>query len=169
MYKLEIAPINENADGKYFNSWLKENYTFTSVSYSEQNIEVWFASEPIDTIKTEITDKYHSLTSSDNIPYSEILKAFSKSKIDGENYFYNFAAEHFAIKEATGELTIENINYIFNRLNPVINKLVLGFWGISLISMQNEVAPVTQDDIDNGYTQELHDKIILDFTNYLAQ
>jgi len=106
------------------------------VSYSEQNIEVWFASEPSDTVKTEITDKYHSLTSSDNIPYSEILKAFSKSKIDGENYFYNFAAEHFAIKEAAGELTIENINYIFNRLNPVINKLVFGFWGISLVSMQ---------------------------------
>ena len=169
MYKLEIAPTNANADGKYFNNWLKENYTFTSVSYSEQNIEVWFASEPSDTVKTEITDKYHSLTSSDNIPYSEILKAFSKSKIDGENYFYNFAAEHFAIKEAAGELTIENINYIFNRLNPVINKLVFGFWGISLVSMQNEVAPVTQEDIDNGYTQELHNKIVLDFTNYLNQ
>jgi len=51
----------------------------------------------------------------------------------------------------------------------VINKLVFGFWGISLVSMQNEVAPVTQEDVDNGYTQELHDKIVLDFTNYLNQ
>ena len=169
MYKLEIAPTNENADGKYFNNWLRENHTFTSVAYEDLKIVVSFASEPSDIIKTAISEKYHSLTVNDNIAYTEILKAFTKSKSDGENYFYNFAAEHFAIKEATGELTIENINYIFNRLNPVINKLVLGFWGISLISMQNEVSPVTQDDIDNGYTQELHDKIILDITNYLAQ
>jgi len=169
MYKLEIAPTNANADGKYFNNWLKENYTFTSVSYSEQSIEVWFASEPSDTIKTEITDKYHSLTANDTIPYTEILKAFTKSKSDGEKYFYNFASEHFAIKEAAGELTFENINYIFNRLTPVINKLTLGLWSISLVSMQNEIAPVTQEDIDNGYTQEVHDKIILDITNYLAQ
>ena len=169
MYKLEIAPTNVNADGKFFNSWLKENYTFTSVSYSEQSIEVWFASEPSDTIKTEITDKYHSLTANDTIAYTEILKAFTKSKSDGEKYFYNFAAEHFAIKEATGELTFENINYIFNRLNLVVNKLTLGLWSISLVAMQNEIAPLTQEDIDNGYTQELHDKIVLDFTNYLAQ
>tara|TARA_R110001606_G_scaffold374612_5_gene532486 strand:+ start:375 stop:884 length:510 start_codon:yes stop_codon:yes gene_type:complete len=169
MYKLEIAPTNANADGKFFNSWLKENYTFTSVSYSEQSLEVWFASEPSDTIKTEITDKYHSLTASDIIPYTEILKAFTKSKLDGEKYFYNFAAENFAIKEATGELTIQNINYIFNRLAPVINRLTFGFWGISLLSLLNDIAPITQGDIDNGYTQELHDKIVLDITNYLVQ
>jgi hypothetical protein len=169
MYKLEIAPTNANADGKFFNSWLKENYTFTSVSYSEQSLEVWFASEPSDTIKTEITDKYHSLTASDIITYTEILKAFTKSKSDGEKYFYNFAAENFAIKEATGELTIQNINYIFNRLTPVINRLTFGFWGISLLSLLNDIAPLTQEDVDNGYTQELHDKIVLDITNYLAQ
>ena len=168
MYKLEIAPNNENANGKYFNNWLRENHTFTSVAYEALKIVVSFASEPSDIIKTAISEKYHSLSVNNNIAYAEILEAFTKSKSDGENYFYKFAAENFAVKEATGELTIQNINYIFNRLTPVINRLTFGFWGISLVSLLNDIAPITQGDIDNGYTQELHDKIVLDITNYLS-
>ena len=169
MYRLEIAPINENADGKFFNKWLRENYTFTSVSYLELCVDVFFASEPTATVKTEIAEKYHSLTAQDTLPYSEILQRLSKSKTDGEEYFYNFTAKNFALSHEMGILTTENINYCFNRLQSVFNRLEHGFWGIALYAMENEIAPVTQTDIDNGYTQELHDEIIQDFNNYLAE
>ena len=168
MYKLQIAPINENADGKYFNNWLRENYTFTSISYLELTVEVFFATEPTAIIKTEIADKYHSLTSSDTLPYCEILQRLSKGRIDGDEYFYNFAAKNFGLPHATGALTTENVNYCFNRLKPVIDRLEYGFWEISLYCMENEIAPVTQTDIDNGYTQALHDEIIADINAYLG-
>ena len=169
MYRLEIAPINENADGKYFNKWLRENYTFTSVSYSELKVEVFFATEPTDTIKTELANKYHALTPIDTLPYCEILQRLSKGRIDGDEYFYRFAAKNFALPHESGILPIESVNYCFNRLKPVIDRLEYGFWELALFSLENEIAPITQNDIDNGYTQELHDEVVLDLNNYLSQ
>ena len=92
----------------------------------------------------------------------------SIGRIDGDEYFYNFAAKNFGLPHETGALTTENVNYCFNRLKPVIDRLEYGFWEISLYCMENEIAPVTQTDIDNGYTQALHDEIIADINAYLG-
>ena len=31
-----------------------------------------------------------------------------------------------------------------------------------------EIPPITQTDIDNGYTQEIHDKIVIDLNTYIV-
>jgi len=167
MYKLEIAPTNENADGKYFNNWLRENHTFTSVSHGDLKVIVSFATEPVAEIKTAIAEKYESLTGSDVIPFASILEDFSKSEVDGKRLFYNFSSENFALRYLTGELTIQNVDYIFERLKPVLDPLLVGFWSLAMYRMIAKIAPITQDDIDNGYTQEVHDKLLNDITSYL--
>jgi len=35
--------------------------------------------------------------------------------------------------------------------------------------LENELNTITQDDIDNGYTQVIHDQILNDVNNYLNQ
>jgi len=38
-----------------------------------------------------------------------------------------------------------------------------------LFYLNNNLNTITQTDIDNGYTQEIHDKFINDINNYLNQ
>lgn len=168
MYKLEITPINENADGKYFNNWLRQNYTFNSISYLELAVEIFFETEPSEIIKTEIENKYYSLTSLDILPQLEILERLTKYRIDGNEYFYNFVSKNFALPHASGLITTENVNYCFNRLKPVIDRLQYGFWEIALYCMESQISPVTQEDIENGYTQAMHDEVVADINSYLG-
>jgi len=168
MYKLEITPINKNANGKYFNKWLRDNYNFNSISYGELSVYVFFETEPSEIIKTEIENKYQSLTSSDIFPEFEILDNLTKYRINGNEYFFKFASKNFALPHAKEEITTENVNYCFNRLKPVIDRLQYGFWEIALYCMENEISPITQTDINNGYTQTIHDQIIADITDYLS-
>ncbi|GAF75864.1 unnamed protein product, partial [marine sediment metagenome] len=60
-------------------------------------------------------------------------------------------------------------DYIYTRLERPERRLNHGDWMPALYYMQNKMGSINQTDIDNGYTQEIHDEIIQDLTNYLNQ
>lgn len=74
MYKLEISPINPNANGEFFNNWLSESHSpIMGVDYLLLSVEVSFSSEPSQEVKDDITTKYESLTVFNVIMTSELL------------------------------------------------------------------------------------------------
>jgi len=74
MYKLTLT-INPEADSKYFNKWLRDNYTpnFKGSSQAD-NIYLYFESEPDQEVKTEITDFYNNIVESDWLNYYKRTK-----------------------------------------------------------------------------------------------
>jgi len=65
MYKLEIQTINEDANGEFFNTWLKGNFN-NYIGYSFGSpVVVYFSEEPNEEEKEEVLNKYESLTTQD--------------------------------------------------------------------------------------------------------
>ena len=73
MYKLEIQPKNNNANGNYFNKWLNDNTNHTSAIYNDFGVDVYFSSEPSQSVKDDIVNEYNSLTVNDLL-YDAIIK-----------------------------------------------------------------------------------------------
>jgi len=89
-------------------------------------------------------------------------------QIDGKDYFFQAKAKYFGLRYKIGDLTDANINYCYHKLDVVANRLNNGDWEPALYVMENEINIITQQDIDNGYTQEIHDEIVQDLTNYIS-
>jgi hypothetical protein len=170
MYKLDILTINEDANYKFFTSWLKENYrpNYVGASFGFK-VVLNFESEPTQSEKTDMINFYTSLTVNDVVPDLDILAVYEQMKIDGKKYFFEAKAKYFGKKYKDGDLTDENIDYIYTRLERPERRLNHGDWMPALYYMQNKMGSINQTDIDNGYTQEIHDEIIQDLTNYLNQ
>jgi hypothetical protein len=169
MYKLEILTVNQNADGKFFSAWLKENYRPNFVGSSTGfKVVLTFTTEPTEAEKNEIETYYSALTVDDLLPSSEIIAAFEQMQVDGKDYFFQAKAKYFGLRYKIGDLTDANINYCYHKLDVVANRLNNGDWVPALYIMQNEINTITQQDIDNGYTQEIHDEIVQDLTNYIS-
>lgn len=170
MYELKINPINENANGKYFNEWLRDSHTFVGISYTDEDIIITFESEPAQAVKSEIGIKYASLTTENIIPSSEIIIGFDKKKADGIEYFFHAKAKYFGLKYSTGELNNDNIDYVYNKLAILCSMLNNGDWAPAHYHMGNKLLDnqtVSQQDIDNGYTQEVHNNILQDLSDYI--
>ena len=97
-----------------------------------------------------------------------IEEKYTQAEIDGRAYFKLAKAKYFGVKLQTLELNYNNLSYIYTRLSEVALRLNNGDQGLALHYLLNEFGIVTQTDIDNGYTQDVHDNIILDITNYLT-
>lgn len=93
---------------------------------------------------------------------------YTQSEIDGRAYFKLAKAKYFGLRLQNGELNYNNLSYVYTRLSDVALRLNNGDQGLALHYLLNEFGIVTQTDIDNGYTQDVHDNIILDLTNYLT-
>lgn len=170
MYKLDISIINQDANIKFFTSWLKENYRPNYVGGSFGfKVVLNFKSDITEAEKTTIIDLYTSLTVNDIVPDLEILAEYEQMKIDGKNYFFEAKAKYFGKKYKEGILNDSNIDYIYNRLDKPERRLNHGDWKPALYYLENEIGDISQTDIDNGYTQEIHDNIINDINNYLNQ
>jgi hypothetical protein len=155
MYKLDVSIINEYANAKYFTSWLKENYrpNYIGTSFGFKMV-LNFQHEPTEAEKNDIIDL-------------DILAVYEQMKIDGKKYFSEAKAKYFGKRYKDGDLNDENIDYIYTRLERPERRLNHGDWMPALYYMQNKMGEINQIDIDNGYTQEIHDNIIQDLTNYL--
>jgi len=95
MYGLNIQPTNPNADGKYFNYWVKDNYpSVNSVQYEELKIVVWFSNEPDQAAKDAVTLKYNQLTLLDVLVTQEVLdeEYFKDLRIKYGNALYRRTA-----------------------------------------------------------------------------
>lgn len=90
-------------------------------------------------------------------------------RIFGLEYIESFSVEKFGSNYRDGILTAENVDYILNRLSHVILLLSQGFIEQSVWNLQNKINVITQTDIDNGYTQIIHDEIIQDLINQINQ
>lgn len=66
MYELKM-PINIDANGKLFNSWMIDNHTYMGVYYDGSEVVISFLSEPDTETKDEITDYYNGLTETDSL------------------------------------------------------------------------------------------------------
>jgi len=161
MYILTIEPKNAQAVGSYFNQWLRDNYTFDGIGYFSNKVNITFQDEPIQSIKTEIIEKYNSLTTSDIIPTYEIKKAYTPKQQDGVNYYDDVRAG-VALEYMGGQLTEGKANYIENKLKVVKSMILTGDWVTGQYEITNNVlvnGVVSAEDIANGYTQQRHDEI----------
>jgi hypothetical protein len=94
-------------------------------------------------------------------------KLNSKMKIDGEEYSASFKVVTFGQAYRDGLITASNVDYLYTKLSGLIIRLNDGNWDAALHHLQNVLNTITQEDIDNGYTQEIHDQIETDFNNYI--
>lgn len=79
-----------------------------------------------------------------------------------------FSIETFGEKYRDDELTAENIDYILNKVNRVLCYLSNGFLEQALYYVSYNIGPtVTAEDIMQGYTQEIHDKLENDLNTLL--
>ena len=171
MYILKITPINQDAVGSYFNQWLRDNYTFDGIGYFPDNVSVTFEDEPTTATKTEIVEKYQSLTSSDIIPTYEIKKIYTQRTQDGVN-FYDDVRSDVALQYINLTLTQSQCNYIENKLKVVKSMIISGDWITGQYEITNNVlvdGVVSPEDIENGYTQQRHDDIKSDIDLYVSE
>jgi len=110
---------------------------------------------------TEITDQTEL--------NSLYLKRDKKLKEDGLSYVAEFKVQSFGVKKRDGTLTDSNVDYLYTKLSQLLIRLEDGNWEAALFYLNNHLNTITQTDIDNGYTQEIHDKFINDINNYLNQ
>ena len=103
------------------------------------------------------------------VPQNPMEEVYAQSEIDGREYFKFAKAKYFGVKLQSGELTYANLSYLYTRLSDVALRLNNGDQALALHYLQNEFGIITQTDIDNGYTQGVHDNIINDINNYLNQ
>ena len=171
MYKLEITPINIDANGPYFNQWLRANYTFSGVGYFATKVNISFEDEPTQLVKTQIIEKYNSLTAADIIPTYGIKKNYTPRQQDGVNYNDDVRAG-VALEYIQGGLNEAKANYIENKLKVVKSMIITGDWVTGQYEITNNVlvkGKVSEQDIENGYTQERHDTIKAYIDNYVLE
>ena len=168
MYKLEIVTINTNADLKYFSAWLEANYptSFKGFAVGTKAV-IYFEPEPTAEEKTAVEALYSGLIAADVLESNPMQDSYDQAEIDGREYFKLAKAKYFGVKLQLGELTVANLSYIYTKLNEVAMRLNNGDQGLALHYLVNELGAITQTDIDNGYTQDVHDNIVADITNYL--
>lgn len=167
MYKLELTN-NQYASLDYFDNWLRINHNATYKGFTVGvNLAIYFNVELIESDKTDIQDFYTALTASDIMEINPMQAAFDKAEVDGRDYFKFAKAKYFGVKLQNGTLTYTNLSYVYTRLNEVGMRLNNGDQGLALHFLQNEFGSITQTDIDNGYTQSVHDDIINDLTTYI--
>ena len=94
-------------------------------------------------------------------------KLNSKMKNDGEEYAASFKVVTFGQAYRDGLITASSVDYLYTKLSGLIIRLNDGNWDAALYHLQNSLNTITQEDIDNGYTQEIHDQIETDFNNYI--
>ncbi len=167
MYRI-TTPINVNANLSYFNAWARDNYpSLFSGTTEGQSLYIYFVSQPDEVDELAIIDFYNALTVDDVVPTAEIMPLYEQMQADGKEYFFQAKAQYFGLAFRDGLLTSANINYIYNKLAKVERRINNGDWEPALYVLQNEINTITQQDIDNGYTQAIHDSIVNDVTNYL--
>jgi hypothetical protein len=161
MYKLEIQPKNNNANGNYFNKWLNDNTNHTSAIYNDFGVDVYFSSEPSQSAKDDIVNKYNSLTV-DDLLYDSIIKgSYETYQKDGEDYFNDIRVS-LVLKYQVQELSPDDIYEIESRLDSVITKILRGDWMSASFEMGNVI-------IDGALTQDFFDEILNHINNYVAE
>jgi len=95
------------------------------------------------------------------------LKQNNKMKQLGQDYVSNFKVSNLGVLYRDGALTDANVHYLYNKLTQLLLRLEDGNFDSAKFLLENELNTITQDDIDNGYTQAIHDQILNDVTNYL--
>jgi len=161
MYKLEIQPKNNNANGNYFNKWLNDNTNHTSAIYNDFGVDVYFSSEPSQSVKDDIVNKYNSLTV-DDLLYDAIIKgSYETYQKDGEDYFNDIRVS-LVLKYQMQELSPDDIYEIESKLDSVITKILRGDWMSASFEMGNVI-------IDGALTQDFFDEILNHINNYVAE
>lgn len=128
----------------------------------------WDFSEPTPAFKEVVIvlNKIYALSDRHIEP---ILPELKKNSRNGYILFNEIIATHFGLRFASGELTEDNIDYCYSKLMPVGTMLIRGHVKQARKRLNKLfIAGVTQEDIDNGYTQDVHNNIITDLTNYLT-
>jgi len=126
--------------------------------------------EPIPSIVYSETQPVGFSEITDQTELSELyLKLNNKRSNWGKDYISSFKVENFGENYRDGNLSDSNIYYLYQKLALLIAVIEDGNIDCALFILNNEINTITQTDIDNGYTQEIHDSIVNDLTNYLNQ
>jgi len=111
----------------------------------------------------------------ENDPIPEIIYSDSQPPTNAEGNDYILINDEqelnalltFGPAYRDGFITASNVDYLYTKLSGLIIRLNDGNWDAALFHLQNSLNTISQQDIDNGYTQDVYDKIELDFNNYI--
>jgi hypothetical protein len=168
MHKITINTINNNADGAYFNKWLNDNYdNYIGYSFTTE-VLIYFSSvlDPYD--EQEIIDKYESLTDIDVLVLENNEYQYYLRGVDGLNWYSSLRSAWF--QEYNEEaITLENEHYRQIKIKAIKEFVILGDWLDGQYEINNllDGGLVSQEDIDNSYTQEVHDSIKSSIDQYV--
>lgn len=95
------------------------------------------------------------------------LRQNNKMKELGKDYVSNFKVGNLGVLYRDGTLTDANVHYLYNKLTQLLLRLEDGNFDSAKFLLENELNTIIQDDVDNGYTQAVHDQILNDVNNYL--
>ena len=128
----------------------------------------WDFSESTPAIK-EVVIVLNKLHVKANRQIDPILPELKKNSRNGYILFNEIIAKHFGLRALNNELTEDNIDYCYSKLMPVANMLIRGHFKQALKRLNKIfVGGIAQEDIENGYTQEVHDNIKADISDYLG-
>ena len=95
------------------------------------------------------------------------LKQNNKLKEDGKEYTANFKVVSFGVSYRDGTLSDSSVDYLYTKLAQIILRLEDGNWDSALYYLNNHLNTISQDDINNGYSQAIHDQLVSDLTAYI--
>jgi len=95
------------------------------------------------------------------------LNLNKKLKHDGAQYVAEFKVSTFGFLYRDGILLDANVDYLYNKLTQLLLRLEDGNWNSAKYLLENELSTISQEDIDNGYTQSVHDDLLNDITTYI--
>jgi len=126
--------------------------------------------EAIPAIRFELTNPtgFTEITDTEELDKLYISRLRNMKRL-GVAYLENFSIKKFGGGLRDGTLTPQNIDYTLIRLSHVTMCITNGFLEQAIYHMGNDFGVINQADIDNGYTQEIHNEIVNDLTNYINQ
>ncbi len=92
-------------------------------------------------------------------------KQNKKRKDEGKIYVGKFKVKVFGVAYRDEVLNADNISYLYHKLWQLLIRLEDGNFDSAIHLLENELNVITQEDIDNGYTQSIHDKLLSEITN----
>ncbi len=168
MFTITINTINNNANGPFFNKWLNDNYdSYIGYSFSS-DVFIYFSDILDSSDEQNIIDKYNSLTESDILTLENNEYQYYLKSVDGESWYSSIRSVWFQ-EYNSGIITLENEHYRQMKIKTVKEFIILGDWLDGQYEIDNllDGGVVSQQDIDNSYTQEVHDDIKSSIDQYV--
>jgi len=102
----------------------------------------------------------------DESELNELYIKLNKERKDiGKRYALDFKVKVYGKRYKDGLINEKNVSYLYHRLWQLLFRLEDGNFDSAIYLLKTELNTITADDIDNGYTDAIRDKLLTEITN----